>query len=242
MILRRVFDKPIDAQLQEWRETFNFGLANYDILVSIGTLAAMSRLVLWQWPGGASFEAKLYYWLTAVFLTMVLFFLQARHKNLYIKYRIPLLICVRMVREFGVIVLVLPLQTEIWPLTAALAPHLTFLTSQLYNLMYLMSRLCTYPIPLFHQLWMLVLNAGFLLAYVPHRCHADMMSSPELQEYSQFWASKLDNLGKGWIFSASTKSYSKIQWEVGDDCSRVHMNLMVSLYKHFTTYVSSHKF
>ena len=228
--------------MQEWRETFNAGLLKFDISVSVAVVATASRLVFFQWPGGPPFLAQLYYVLAVVLLSLVIIFMPARYKDIYVRYRIAFIIFVRMVREFGVIVLVLPLQTEIWPLTAALAPHLTFLTSQLYNLMYLMSRLCTYPIPLFHQLWMLVLNAGFLLAYVPHRCHADMMSSPELQEYSQFWASKLDNLGKGWIFSASTKSYSKIQWEVGDDCSRVHMNLMVSLYKHFTTYVSSHKF
>jgi len=167
-------------------------------------LSMWSFSVFKRWQDGGDVMARNIWYFSFLFSCFSLILWKFVAPNLYIKYRIPLLITLRCSRAVGVMVFIVNSQNYIWkPASRQLGCPLALFVSQYMKLAYLLCQVLAHQVPLVHHIWLVSLNGLAVLMSVPGRCEAECSLSTDFGDCSMKWLQKLAVLDKYWIFSAT---------------------------------------
>lgn len=183
-----------------------------------------------SWPNGGLTTFS-WYIICGVLPTAALLFLQLRHKAIYLRHRIPIVLTVRGIRILGVLVALGPAQNEIWPPSHPTSCTPTLLASQANKVFYLVAQTVGFQVPLVYQVWVAVAGAVVALFFVPQRCMSFIAVSPAVGHCSLKSMAKLSWLNKLWVMSLSNpESYGAnlMPWQV---CAQLQALLIVSDFK-----------
>lgn len=211
---------------EEWRLAYNETCFAGDIFWTIGIFIVISKTYLRQ--ESLTIFGLCWYAASCASLTFSLLALQNGRKDLYVRYRIRLLVFVRLVRIIGLVLFIAPAQNTIWPPTQDAMPSCvnSIIFSQSHSIMYLLSRSVAYPLPLIHQTWILGISTAVALVNIPQRCASDVGIIPGLGACSLAWAGKLRQLNKLWVFSLVSEMTVESPRE---SCIRVQAMLLIVL-------------
>lgn len=181
---------PAAPPTQRWRRYSNARFVDVDKLWTIGMFFVSGKLFLANWAE-ISLAAKVVHMGVAITLfSVVLLWLQTKHTAFYTAWRVPIVMGVRLSREFCTTYFLRPSAHKLTSATVATAGDsclwLGFPGQK--QLFYVISRMVAYPIPLKFQIPSLLFASWSGLVTLPERCLMDFTSEAWTQTCSMEWS------------------------------------------------------
>ena len=152
-------------------------------------------------------------------------YLQIRHKSVYLRHRVHILVAMRYARMLGLILLLDPAIPDLLRLhEASCARALTKIL--VYRVGYVLTAFIGYQLPLLNHIWVVVLNVLSMSVLSIRHCKQAGLSLPGSLNCARAWGEKVAWMGKLSPFAASGPSSSLIEpWQ---ECGRLQVPFIVS--------------
>lgn len=189
---------------QAWRRHSNSRFVDWDKFWTVNILVISTLVYVLNWDVLNPVAVIFHHTVSVVLLAGLLHWLQFKHTEFYIQWRIPIVLGVRFAREMSTLLFLRPAVNQFGLAAATMtgASCLRVAFPAKHQLSYVMTRALAYPLPVKLQGASLLVATLSALTTIPERCMIDVTAGGWTQTCAEKWTAGIERvLGPWWVIN-----------------------------------------